>query len=138
MKHILNQTSHSDHGMLSLSVDFKTIEEGEGIFKCPSEFHLNMNHQGIIHSSITEHLIENQPESDIKKELIKIVEAKLIDEYSLAFLRQDPSKVGFENEERFLLCKIESLGQKLSEIDDLVTMATEVNHKTLHEFILKK
>ena len=36
------------------------------------------------------------------------------------------------------MSEIESLVQKLPEIEDLATMATEVNHKAVHENILKK
>ena len=36
-------------------------------------------------------------------------EAKLKKEFSLAFLRHDPSRVDFENAERFWLGEIESL-----------------------------
>ena len=51
--------------------------------------------------------------------------------------RQDPSKVGFEITERFLLNKIEILGQILLEIDDQASMAIELNHKVIHEYILQ-
>ena len=64
--------------MSSLSVDFKTIKKGKIIFNCPSELHLDVNFQGILHSTIKKPLIENQPEADTKIELIEIVEAKLI------------------------------------------------------------
>ena len=61
-------------------------------------------------------LIEEQPESDSRKELIGIVETKINDEYTLASLSQDPSKVGFEIAERFLPIKVEGQAQKLPEI----------------------
>ena len=35
MKRRWNQSTHSDHAMISLSVDFETIEYGKGIFKYP-------------------------------------------------------------------------------------------------------
>ena len=55
----------------------------------------------------------------------------------LTSLRQDPSIVGFEITERFLVNKIESLGQMLPEIDDQASMALELNHKVIHEYILQ-
>ena len=63
--------------MILISMDFEIIKKGQDIFKCPSELHLNVNHQNIIHSYISKHLIDCQPESDEKQELVKVIEAKL-------------------------------------------------------------
>ena len=67
-----------------------------------------------------------------------MIEAKLKKEFLLASLRQDLSRVGFENAERFRLGEIKSLAQKLPEIDALVPMATGVDQKVLHNYIPHK
>ena len=70
--------------MISLFLDLETIERGSGIFKCPSELHLDVNYQNSIHSTIKQQIIECQPESDTKQELIKVIEAKPCTELTLA------------------------------------------------------
>ena len=79
-----------------LTVDLETIDKAQGIFKCPSELHLDVNYQSIIKTTITRCLIKEQPESDTRKELMEIIEAKIKTEFTLASLRQDPSRVGFK------------------------------------------
>ena len=61
MRHIWNQLSYSDHAMVSLTVDFETIDRCQGIFKYPSEVHEDVNCQSIIKSTITKCLIEELP-----------------------------------------------------------------------------
>ena len=39
MKHTWNQSKYSDHAMVTVVVDFETIDKGYGLFKCPSELH---------------------------------------------------------------------------------------------------
>ena len=63
--------------MVSLRVGFDTIDRDQGIFKCPSELHLDVNYQSIIKSTITKCLIEEQPETEEKKELMDIIEASI-------------------------------------------------------------
>ena len=63
MKHAWNHSSYSDHAMVIIVVDLETIEKGYGIFKCPLELHHDLNYQGIIKSTITKCLLEEQPES---------------------------------------------------------------------------
>ena len=70
MRHIWNQSSLSDHAMISISVDFETIERGKGIFKCSLELHLDVNYQNIIHRTIKQHIIDGQLESKTKQELV--------------------------------------------------------------------
>ena len=56
---------------MSISVDFETIQQGMGIFKCPFELHLDANYQNIIHSNIQKPLVECQPESEKMQRLSK-------------------------------------------------------------------
>lgn len=56
----------------------------------------------------------------------------------LASLRQTPGKDGFENTEKFLPSDIAKLDHALPLVEDFVPMATVVNPKALHEFILLK
>ena len=39
MKHNWNHSKYSDHAMVTIVVDFETIDKGYGLFKCPSELH---------------------------------------------------------------------------------------------------
>ena len=63
MKHTWNQSIYSDHAMVTVVVDFETIEKGYGIFKCPSELHHDVNFQAIIKSKIINCQLEEQPET---------------------------------------------------------------------------
>ena len=54
-----------------------------------------------------------------------------------SYIRQNPSIVGLEVVERFLLERINKHAQELSEIYSLVLKETEVNQKAMHEFLLK-
>ena len=63
MKHTCNQSNYSEHATVTFLVDFETIENGYGIFKCPSELHHNINYQTIIKSTIIKCLLEEQPET---------------------------------------------------------------------------
>ena len=102
MKHIWNQPSYSDHGMVSLKVNFETIDRNQGIFKCPlSELHLDVNYQSIIKSN----------RSKMRRKNLWI-QLRLKSRKSLcASLGQDPSKVGFEIAEWFWLSEIQNLAQ---------------------------
>ena len=66
MKHTWNQRKYSDHAMVTVVVDFETIDKGYGLFKCPSELHHDVNYQAIIKSTILKCLLEEQEESDEK------------------------------------------------------------------------
>ena len=44
MKHTWNQSKYSDHAMITVVVDFETIDKGYGLFKCPSELHHDINY----------------------------------------------------------------------------------------------
>ena len=63
---------------------------------------------------------------------------KINEEYMLASLTETPGKDRFEEIERLLLSNIAILDQSLPMIEDLVSMATVVNHKAFHQFILQK
>ena len=75
--------------MVTVRVDFETIERGQGIFKCPSELHLDVSYQHIIHSTIRKWLIDSQPESEGKQRLLSIMESKLNIEFTVAQYRQE-------------------------------------------------
>ena len=64
MKHTWNQSKYSDHAMVTVVVDFETIDKGYGLFKCPSELHHDVNYQAIIKSTITKCLLEEQEETE--------------------------------------------------------------------------
>ena len=83
MKHTWCPREVSDHAMVMVRVDFETI------FKCPSELHLDISYQHIIHSTIRKWLIDSQPESEEKQRLLSIIESKLKIEFTLAQLRQE-------------------------------------------------
>ena len=63
---------------------------------------------------------------------------KINEKYALASLRITPGKDGFENTESLLLSNIAILDQSLPTVENLVPMATVVNHKALHKFIFLK
>ena len=135
--HVILQYHNFQHlDELSINVvDFETIEKGYGIFKCPSELH-DVKYQSIIKSMIIKCLLEEQPETEARNDLLNIIDMKINEEYALASLRQTPGKDRFEDTERLLLSNIAILDQSLPLVEDLVTMAKVVNHKALHEFIL--
>ena len=112
------------------------IDRGHGIFKCPSELHLDVSYQHIIHSTIRKWLIDSQTESEEKQRLQSIIETKLSIEYTLAQLRQETE----DNEVAMgvLQSGADTLAHKLPDVDDLVNMATEISKKALHEFLLIK
>ena len=87
MKHTWCPREVSDNAMGRITVDFETIVRGHGIFKCPSELHLDVGYQHIIHSTIRKWLIDSQPESEEKQRLLSIIESKLNIEFTLAQLR---------------------------------------------------
>ena len=136
MKYTWCQREVSDHAMVTVRVDFETIDRGHGIFKCPSELHLDVSYQNIIHSTIRKWLIDSQPESEERQRLKSVFETKLSIEYTLAQLRQEAE----DNEVTMgvLQSGAETLAHKLPDIDDLVDMATVVSKKALHEFLLVK
>ena len=137
MKHTWNQSKYSDHAMVTVVVDFETIDKGYGLFKCPSELHHDVNYQAIIKSTILKCLLEEQEETDEKYHHLNLVDQKLWEEYALTHHRQTPGKNGFGETERLMLSNIENLSNSLPTIDELVPM-TVVNHKAVHEFILQK
>ena len=71
--------------MLTVRVDFETIERGHLIFKCSSELHLDISYQHIIHSTIRKWLIDSQPEAEENQILLSIIESKLEIEYTLLY-----------------------------------------------------
>ena len=75
--------------MVTVRVDFETIDLGHGIFKCPSELHLDVSYLSIIHSTIKKWLIDSQPESEEKQRLQNIIDSKISIEYAMAKLRQE-------------------------------------------------
>ena len=115
--------------MISILVDFETIQQGKEIFKCTSELHLDASYENIIHSTIWKHLIECKPGSEEKKRLVRVIKTKLSTELSLATIWQDPSLVDFKLAESLLLSRANKLPQQLPEIDHLIGMAIEVRHK---------
>ena len=78
MKHTWNQRKYSDHAMVTVVVDFETIDKGYGLFKCPSELHHDVNYQAIIKSTILKCLLEEQEESDEKYHYLNLVDRKLL------------------------------------------------------------
>ena len=68
--------------------------------------------------TIKQQIVECQPASRTKQELIKVIEAKLSAEFPLAPIRQNPSIVGFEVAKRFSLSRINKLNQERPEIDN--------------------
>ena len=79
----------SDHAKVTVTVDLETIQGGHSIFKCPTELHLDVSYQHIIHSTIRKWLIDSQPGSEEKQRLQSIIESKLKIEFILAQLRQE-------------------------------------------------
>ena len=74
--------------MVTVVVDFETIDKGYGLFKCPSELHNDVNYQAIIKSTILKCLIEEIEESDEKYHHLNLVDRKLWEEYALTNHRQ--------------------------------------------------
>ena len=74
----------------------------------------------------------------LKKELSEIIKANNSPEIVLASLRQTSCTVSFEIAERFSHSRIDELTQKLPEMDNLVLMATEIDQRALHDFLLLK
>ena len=122
--------------MVTFRVDFKTIERDHGMFKCPSELHLDVSYQHIIHSTIRKWLLDSQPKSEGKLRLLSIIQTKLNIEFTLAQMRQEPG----ENvvAKGVLQCNADILAQKRADIEDRVSMATVISKKALHEFLLVK
>ena len=120
--------------MVTVRVDFETIDRGHGIFKCPSELHLDTSYQSIIHSTIRKWLIDSQPESEEKLRLYNTIDSKISIEYAMAKLRQETE----DNEVAMgvLQSGADTLACKLPDVDDLIEMATEISQKALHEFLL--
>ena len=100
MKHTWNQRKYSDHAMVTIVVDFETIDKGYGTLKCPSELHHDDNYQPIIKSTITKCLLEEQEETEERNNLLNLVDMKLSEEYALTNHRQTPGKDGYEETER--------------------------------------
>ena len=91
--------------MVTVRVDFETIERGQVMFKCLTELHLDASYQHIIRSMIRKWLIDGQPESEEKQRLLSIIESKLD-----------------IKAERVLQCNVDVLAQILPNIEDLVNM----------------
>ena len=94
MKHTWNQSKYSDHAMVTVVVDFETIDKCYGLFKCPSELHHDVDYQAIIKSTIIKCLLEEQEETDERNHL-NLVDQKIREEYLLTHHRQTPGKIGF-------------------------------------------
>ena len=77
MNHYWYRKEISDHALVSIRVDFETIERGHGIFRCPSELHLDHSYQNIIESTVKKWLIDSQPESEEKLRLSKLADSLL-------------------------------------------------------------
>ena len=102
MNHYWYRKEISEHALVSIRVDFETIERGHGIFRCPSELHLDPSYQCIIQSLVKKWLIDSQPESDEKSRLTKLID-RLLDTYkSLALIRQNAGFEHFEVAQRVL------------------------------------
>ena len=84
MKQTWNQSNYSNYTSV---VDFETIEKGYGNFRCPSEPHHDLNYQAIIKSTI-KCLLEEQPETETRNDILNIIDMKIIEECTLASLRQ--------------------------------------------------
>ena len=112
--------------MVTVVVDFETIDEGYGLFKCPSELHHDVNYQAIIKSTIIKCLLEEQDETDERNHHLNLVDQKILEEYALTNHRQTPGTIGFEETERLMLSNIEVLSNSLPTIDDLVPMTSGV------------
>ena len=69
--------------MVTVVVDFETIDKGYILFKCPSELHHDVNYQAIIKSMITKCLLEKQEETEERNNLLNLVDLKLSEEYAL-------------------------------------------------------
>ena len=102
MNHYWYRKEISDHALVSIKVDFETIERGHGIFRCPSELHLDPSYQNIIESTVKKWLIDSQPESEEKQMLESIIVSKLAIEFDLA----SGSIINFEVAEKVLQCNI--------------------------------
>ena len=83
-------------------------------------------------------LLEEQPKTETRNDLLNIIDMKINEKYTLASLRHTPGKAGIENTERLLLSDITKLDHALPLAEELVPMAMVVNHKVLHEFIMLK
>ena len=139
MKHTWNQSKYSDHAMVTVVVDFETIDKGYGLLlKCPSELHHDVNYQAIIKSTITKCLLEEQEETDERNHHLNLVDQKIREEYSLTHHKQTPGTIDFGETERLMLSNNEVLSNSLPTIDDFVPMAMVVDNKAIHEFILQK
>ena len=88
--------------MATIHVDFDTISRSQGLFKFPSELHLDDRYQHIIHSTIKKYIIDSHPVSEEKQRLESVIESKLEIEFELASIRQDPIIVDFEVAEKVL------------------------------------
>ena len=80
VNHYWYRKAISEHALVSVRVDFETIERGHGIFRCPSELHLDPSYQSIIESSVKKWLMDSQSEPDEKLMLSKIID-RLLDIY---------------------------------------------------------
>ena len=80
MKDTWSQSKYSDHAMVTVVVDFETIDKGYGLFKCPSELHHDVKYQAMIKSTIIKCLLEEQEETEEKNNLLNLVDLKLSEE----------------------------------------------------------
>jgi len=63
--------------MLTIKVDFETIENGYDTFNYSSELHHDINCQGIIKSTIIKCFLKEQSESDTRNDLLHIIDRKI-------------------------------------------------------------
>ena len=110
--------------MVTVRVDFETIERGHDIFKCPSELHLDTSYQHI-HSTDRKLLIESQPEAEENQRFLTTIESKLKIECTFAQLKQETK----DNELAIgvLQSCADKLAKQLPIIDDFVKMATVIS-----------
>ena len=130
--HTWCQREVSDLAIVTVRVDFETIDRGHGIFKCPSELHLCTSYQSIIHSTIRKWLIDSQPKSEEKVILQNIIDSKISIEYAMAKLKQETE----DNEVAMgvLQSGADTLARKLPDVDDLVEMANEMSQRHCTNF----
>ena len=113
MSHYWYRKEISDHALISIKVDFEMIERGNGIFRCPTELHLDPSYQNIIESTVKKWLIDSQPESEEKMKLSKLADSLLNTHHNLALIRQDPGTEYFGVAEKVMMNNAQTICQQL-------------------------
>ena len=83
-------------------------------------------------------IFDSQQKSEEKQRLLSIIDSKLEIEFNIAFIRQDPSIANTKVAEKVMQLNANVLAQKLTSIEELVTMASVISKKVLHEFLQTK